>query len=96
MQLDHVLIDTLMAWARAHAPYEIPPAGMEFRDIVPRRRVRLEISSELRELQCGCCEEQAIIARAYLAEPHCVALGPIHRGIEIACECGPLAETRIG
>jgi hypothetical protein len=83
MQVD---IDTLMTWARAHAPGTQPR----------RRRVRLEIAAESPGCEVTRCHER-IVARIWLAEPRCghQFIGP-HNHYGSGCECGPLAETRIG
>ena len=93
MQVD---IDTLMTWARAHAPYYSTTSV----DVRPRRRVRLEITVEYTDLEDWLnrlfrdTAEHIVVARVYLAEPRCVVAA--RHGKDDVCECGPLAETRIG
>jgi hypothetical protein len=92
MTIDHVTIDTLMTWARAHAPYKISSDA----EGIWKRRVRLEIAAE------WCADPQdsgsvyGIVARAYLAEPRCCPYIIWPRTEADGHECGPLAETRIG
>jgi hypothetical protein len=91
MQVD---IDTLMTWARAHAPYPTTTPPM-------RRRVLLEIAAERTvntHTRRGYGE--IIIACVYLAEPRCFGtfistIYPPTTNHEY-CECGPIAEMRIG
>lgn len=94
--------DLLMARARQQAPhyqYGHPQDG-------ERRRVRLEISTELRYAnypERNLCPDavklENVVARVYLAEPRCAKDG---RGVchifgypDNVCECGPLAERRL-
>ena len=90
MTFDDHEIDTLRAWARHHAPHE----GYLLDDVtpVPRRRVRLEIAAELCEHYSNDYSHEIVMCRAYLAEPRCADSG-LHA---YGCECGPLAEQRLG
>src|ERR1700722_9908395 len=96
-------VDTLMTWARAHAPTERVSTGFSPVTPILRRRVRLEIAAEGAEeislaSHPACSkvvyDNRRIVARAYLAEPRCVVAA--RHGKDDVCECGPLAETRIG
>jgi hypothetical protein len=86
MQVD---IDTLMTWARSHAPL-IDTTNWALRE---RRRVRLEIAAVCPAGLKTPCHEPVIVARAFLAEPRCHPWRTMYVG---PCECGPLMETRIG
>jgi hypothetical protein len=80
MQVD---IDTLMTWARGHAPVD----GIHWdADIQVRRRVRLEIAAERAvntHTRRGYTEH--VVARAYLAEPRCK--GVTHMLIVLGLVC---------
>ena len=95
MILDSVILDSLMAWAQQQAPLAENCIG---KGELIRRRVRLELSAEPRHVSderfclLPTLPGENIFARMYLAEPRC----EINGLIVITCECGPLAETRIG
>jgi hypothetical protein len=108
MTIDHVTIDTLMTWARAHAPYVAFPAGLA---LGMKRRVRLEIAAvpyigyanglgQRADVTGAAPTHERVQVRVYLAEPRCRQHeGPTWHNIvteKIPYECGPLAETRIG
>jgi hypothetical protein len=102
MIIDQTTIDTLMTWARIHAPtYMNGPLGDGFSP--QRRRVRLEIAAERVHFPewGGDGPGQSnpvIVARAYLAEPRCSPPQNCKDNdpCSFHCECSPLAETRIG
>ena len=99
MQVD---IDTLMTWARAHAPLDPPLAPAKW---LRRRRVRLEIAAEREWVACDrpeiCIDHmvprERVVARAYLASPRCINYHQYADTDEgnVPCECDPIAETRI-
>jgi hypothetical protein len=99
MTFDDHEIDTLMTWARQHAPILPWDDRWEDERKSKHRRVLLEIAAEEHDCLPSChnpClvngEHDRVIARAYLAEPRC---HPWHMYVG-PCECSPLAETRLG
>lgn len=99
MAFDDYEIDKLMTWARAHAPRE---DDTKSNTRIPRR-VRLEISAEDQWIDKNgvrfLTPIDRIVVRAYLAEPRCKVNDLEHHYIakeDRLCECGPLAEQRLG
>ena len=94
IKLDEAQVESLRAWARERAPHVAPndpwPSG-------DRRAIRLEISMELFHKYAGGNRTgqmgERVMATVYLAEPRCYGHGTKH---DVSCECGPLAEKRIG
>jgi len=106
MTLTEQQVEELRQWAWDQAPLQTidtPECMFE------KRPVRLEIGAEQRRLALdempdwvknyGRYEstKNIIVVRAYLAEPRCCyANRPEHSaGVDLNCECAPLAEKRL-
>ena len=87
MILDYETIKTVMEWARLEAPLGYDESARKAFQLIPRRRVRLEITAE----QLGDTCNTKVTCRVYLAEPRCNWEGSPH----VNCECGPLTETSL-
>jgi hypothetical protein len=84
-------IEELMWWAMAQAPSEPSPCGPY---VSERRAVRLEFGEEA--IPQGQYFVSGIVARVYLRDPRCFHGSTLEVDYPPKCECGPIAERRLG
>src|SRR5580704_1514095 len=89
--------ESLMMWAREQAPFG---QIWGITSSMFRRRVRIEISAEDQWVDRSgvryLTPVDRVVARVYLAEPRCIWPDIDMKHDDECCECGPLAEKRIG
>ena len=112
MRIDATMLESLFTKARVSAPIDRDAADTadaadmakanpfsfaavsSYSGLPLRRPIRLEVNAEPYEESQGAGER--VMVRVYLAAPRCVDYcGPEHDA-ESYCECGQLAQWRIG